>query len=158
MFHFAGLVGLNLAEELLLKNLTTHRPRPDAAVKGPVLREGSPVTLIAVDGFGPQGATPDQKATFVLAQDLTQGGRVFASAGDVASGLVTQVNAGDAPVGAVTTALDNVTLCARNVNVPLRSNQVRGAATPVQYEVLPGSGKIEIQLFVAADVEFPEKH
>jgi hypothetical protein len=50
-----------------------------------------------------------------------------------------------------------VTLRAGSVDVPLRSNQVRGAATPVQYEVLPGSGKIEIKLFVAANVEFPEK-
>jgi hypothetical protein len=43
-----------------------------------------------------------------------------------------------------------------NINVPLRSNQVRGAATPVQYRELPGSGKMEITLFVAEDVAFPE--
>jgi hypothetical protein len=41
-------------------------------------------------------------------------------------------------------------------NVPLRSNQVRGAATPVQYHELPGSGKVEITLFVAEDAAFPE--
>jgi hypothetical protein len=33
-----------------------------------------------------------------------------------------------------------------NVNVPLRSNQARGAATPVQYQELPGSGKVEVTL------------
>jgi hypothetical protein len=157
MFHFAGLVGLNLAEELFLKKLTTHTSEPGAAVKVPVLREGSPVTLIAVDGFGPQGSTPGQKVTFVLAQDLTEGGTVFATAGDVASGLATQVNAGNTPGGAGTVVLDKVTLLAGNVNVPLRSNRVRGAATPVQYEVLPGSGKVEIKLFVAANAEFPGK-
>lgn len=157
MFHFAGLVGLNLAEELFLKKLTTHTSEPEAAVKVPVLCEGNPVTLIAVDGFGPQGATPGQKVTFVLAQALTQGGTVFATAGDVASGLATQVNAGNTPGGVGTIVLDKVTLLAGNVNVPLRSNQVRGAATPVQYEVLPGSGKVEIKLFVAANVEFPGK-
>ncbi len=157
MFHFAGLVGLNLAEELLLKKLTTHRSKPEAAVKGSVLREGSPVVLIAVDGFGPQGATAGQKVTFVLAEDLTRDGTVFASTGDVASGLATQVNAGSTPSVVETIVLDKVTLLAGNVNIPLRSNQVRGAATPVQYEVLPESGKIEIKLFVAADVGFPEK-
>jgi hypothetical protein len=157
MFHFAGNVGLNLAEELFLKKLTTHTPEPEPDVKVPVLREGSPVTLIAVDGFGSQGAAPGQKVTFVLAQDLTQGGTVFATAGDVASGLVTQLNAGDIPGGAQTIALDQVVLLAGNVNVPLRSNQVRGAAAPVQYELLPGSGKVEVKLFVAANVEFPDK-
>jgi hypothetical protein len=41
-------------------------------------------------------------------------------------------------------------------NVPLRSNQVRGTATPVQYKELPGSGKLEVTLFVAENVEFPQ--
>jgi len=38
----------------------------------------------------------------------------------------------------------------------LRSNQARGAATPVQYHELPGSGKVVITLFVAENVVFPE--
>ena len=98
-----------------------------------------------------------EKVVFVLAEDLTQGGKVLASTGDVASGLVTQVSAGDTPGATGTVVLQNMMLQAGNANVPLRSNQVRGAATPVQYEALPGSGKIEVKLFVAANVEFPEK-
>jgi hypothetical protein len=158
MFHFAGLVGINLAEELFLKKLTTHASGPQAAAPVPVLREGSPVTLIAVDGFDAQAATPGQKVTFVLARNLTEGETVLATAGDVASALVTHVDAAGTPGGGRTIALDDVTLLAGNVNVPLRSNQVRGAATPVQYEVLPGSGKVEVKLFVAANVEFPKHH
>ena len=155
MFHFAGLIALNLGEEFFLKKLTTHASAA-AGAKPPVLPEGTPVTLIAVedsDGQLPVGQT----VTFVLAQELTESGKVLATTGDVASGLVNQVNPVSNSGGTGAIALQNVTLRAGNVNVPLRSNQVRGAATPVEYEVLPGSGKIEVKLFVAANVAFPEK-
>jgi len=115
------------------------------------------VKLIAVDGFGPQGVLGGQTVTFVLAEELTHSGRDLARTGDVASGVVTQVNAGNSPDAAGSIALQNVTLRAGgNVNVPLRSNQARGAVTPVQYQELPGSGKLEVTLFVAEDVAFPE--
>ncbi len=153
MFHFAGLIGLNLAEELFLKKLTTHTPE-DQSANTPVLREGTPVHLIAVEGFGtppPAGQT----VTFVLAEDLTQSGKVLAKAGAIASGVVTEVSAGNGPNGAKSVALQHVTLRAGSVNVPLRSSQVRGPAGPVQYKELPGSGKVEVTLFVAENVEFP---
>jgi hypothetical protein len=41
------------------------------------------------------------------------------------------------------------------VSVPLRSSQVRGVAAPVQYKVLE-SGKVEVTLFVAENVEFSD--
>jgi hypothetical protein len=154
MFHFAGLVGLNLGEELFLKRFTTHTRDVQPAANVPVLREGTPVRLVAVEGFGAQVPATGQKVVFVLAENLTQSGKVLASTGDVASGVVTQVSAGASGTGTV--ALQSMMLQAGNVNVPLRSNQVRGAAAPVQYEVLPGSGKIEVKLFVAANVDFPE--
>ena len=53
-------------------------------------------------------------------------------------------------------AFEGVTLRAGNVNVPLRSSQVRGSVGPVQYKQLPESGKIEVTLFVAGNVQFPE--
>lgn len=156
MFHFVGVIGLNLGQELLLKKFTSHAPVKSGA-NGPVLREGSPVTLIAVDGLGAQGATAGHTVTFVLAEDLTQSGKVLARTGDVASGLVTQVSGENTPNAAGGVALQNVTLRASDMNVPLRSNQIRGAATPAQYKELPGSGKVEVTLFVAQSVEFPEK-
>ncbi len=153
MFHFAGLIGLNLGEELFLKRLTSHTPANSAA-SIPVLREGSPVTLIAVDGFSRRESSAGQTVTFVLAEDLIHDGKVLAKTGDVASGTVTQVIAGstDSP-GSV--ALQNVTLRAGDVNVPLRSNAVRGAAAPVHYKELPGSGKVEVTLFVAQSIPLP---
>jgi hypothetical protein len=155
MFHFAGMIGLNLSEELFLKKLTSHAPAKSAH-SIPVLREGSPVTLIAVDGFAGR-STAGQTVTFVLAEDLTQNGKVLAKTGDVASGLVTQVTAGATPDAPGSVALQNVTLRAGGaINVPLRSNQVRGATTPVQYKELPGSGKVEVTLFVAQNVVLPD--
>jgi hypothetical protein len=134
MFHFGGLIALNLGQEFFLKRITSHAPRGSAA-SGPTLREGTPVKLIAVDGFGSQRVVGGQTVTFVLAEEVSQRGR------DAAGSV----------------ALQRMMLRAGgNINVPLRSNQVRGAATPVQYHELPGSGKVEITLFVAEDVAFPE--
>jgi len=156
LFHFAGLVGVNLAEEFLLKTLTTNRPQNDPAAGTTVLREGSPVTLIAVDGFGVEEAAPGQTVTFVLAQDLIIGGKVLARAGGVASGQVTQVSGTIASGEARSVSLERVVLRAANMNVPLRSSQVRGVGGPVQYRQLPGSDRVELTLFVAQDVQFPE--
>ncbi len=156
MFHFAGLICLNLAEEFFLKKVTSHAPGGSAA-SALTLREGTPVRLIAVDGFGSPGVVGGQTATFVLAEELTQRGRELARTGDVASGVVTEVTAGNNPDAAGSVALQKMMLRAGgNINVPLRSNQARGAVTPVQYHELPGSGKVEITLFVAEDVAFPE--
>jgi len=155
MFHFAGLVAVNLAEELFLKKVTRNAPEDQSAASAPVLREGSPVPLIAVDGFGAKAATVGQTVTLVLAEDLTVHGTVVAKTGDVASGQVGQVTAAKAPGEAMSVALQRVTLLAGNVNVPLRSSQARGAGGPVQYKELPESGKVEVTLFVAQDVQFP---
>jgi hypothetical protein len=154
MFHFAGLVGLNLAEEFLLKKVTHHVPETSSAAK-PVLPEGSPVPLIAVDGLRAAGVTAGQTITFVLAEDLTLRGKVLAHAGDVASGEVAEVDTADSPSDATGIALQRVMLRAGGVNVPLRSSQARGVAGPAQYKELPESGKVEVTMFVAESVQFP---
>jgi hypothetical protein len=155
MFHFAGLVALNLGEEFLLKHVTSHTPENHAA-NFQVLREGTSVPLIVVDGFNTEQAAPGQTITFVLAQDLTVRGETLAKTGDVASGQVSQVAEAQAPGEPISVALDQVTLRAGSVNVPLRSNQVRGVVNPMQYKKLPESGNVEVTLFVAQDVPFPE--
>jgi hypothetical protein len=53
-------------------------------------------------------------------------------------------------------ALERVVLHAGSVTVPLRSNQARGVLNPMQYKKMPDSGKVEVTLFVAEDVRFPE--
>ena len=156
MFHFAGLVAVNLAEELFLKKATSNTPEVQSAANTPVLREGTAVPLIAVDGFSAETVTAGQTVTLVLAEDLTVRGNLVARTGDVASGQVGQVTAAKTPGDAMSVALQGVTLRAGTVNVPLRSSQVRGSAGPVQYKQLSESGKVEVTLFVAKNVHFPE--
>jgi len=154
MFRCAGSVALNLAEEFFLKKLTTNAPRRESLVDVPVLREGTVVPLIAVDGFSAEGTAVGRAVSFVLAEDLTVRGNVLARAGDVASGQVSEVST--VPGGATSVRLERVMLRAGNMNVPLRSSQVRVASGPVQYKELPESGKVEVTLFVAENVSFPE--
>jgi hypothetical protein len=156
MFHFGGLAAMNLAQEFFLKRLTHNAPDDRSAAVAVILPEGSPMQLIAVDGFNAEGAAVGQTVTLVLAEDLTILGKVVARAGDVASGQVTRVAAG-APGDARSVALQQIMLRAGSVNVPLRASQVRGDAGPVRYKELPGSGKIEVTLFVAQRVEFPNE-
>ncbi len=150
MFHFVGLVAMNLAQEFLLKKVTSHKP---ASAANTVLREGTPVRLLALHGLA-DGRTVD----FILAEDLIVGGKVLASAGDIASGQVGKVDRAQDSGEAVSVTLERVMLRAGNVNVPLRSSQVRGGAGPQQCRKLPESGKIELTLFVATDVQFPKDH
>jgi hypothetical protein len=155
LFHFAGSVGVNLAEEFLLKKLTTNSSQNDRAAGTTVLREGSPVTLIAVHGFGEEAA-PGQTVTFVLAQDLIIEGKVLARTGAVASAQVAQVSPAITSGEARSVSLERVMLRTANMNVPLRSSQVRGVGGPTRYRELPGSDKVEVTLFVAQDVQFLE--
>lgn len=155
MFRFAGLLGVNLAEEFFMKKLTTHKPTIEAE-NVPVLREGTPVRLIAVDGFRANGAMTGQTVSFVLAEDLVVNGKVLASTGEVASGQVGQVSPGERSDDGSKIGLEQVILRAGPVNVPLRSSQSRGAPSPMQYKELPESGKTAVTLYVARSVPFPE--
>ncbi len=153
LFRFMGRVAVDLSQELLLNKLTTNAP-PDA--KAPVLREGTPVPLIAVAGLNTQGVPTGKTVSFVLAQDLVVDGKVVAKAGAVASAQVGQVSLGTAPDEPGDVGLERVMLRAGGMNVPLRSSEVRGVAGPMQYKQLPGSGKLAVTLYVAESVQFPE--
>jgi len=155
LFRFGGLMGLNLAEEFLLKKVTTNAP-VQLAQEGPILREGTPVALIAVDGLSPAGASSGETVRFVLAQDLRVDGKVLAKAGDVATGQADHVSAGNTPTDVNSVALGGVNLQAGKMSVPLRSNQVRGVVAPMQYKELPDGGKFEVTLFVAQNVQFAD--
>ncbi len=154
MFRFAGGIVLNLMQEFVLKKLTSHAGNQDA--NPPVLREGTPVPLIAVNGLDAAGFKTGEPVSFVLSQDLTVDGKVVAKAGNIASGQVGQVTPGKSPDEATNIGLERVTLRLGPVDVPLRSSQVRGAAGPMQYRELPESGKIAVTLYVAQTVQLPE--
>jgi hypothetical protein len=155
MFRFGGLVSMNLAEEFFLKKVTTHKPAVEAE-NVPVLHEGTPVPLIAVDGLSPDGAAAGKAISFVLAQDLTADGKVVARTGDVASGQVGQLSSGNGSDEASNIGLERVTLLTGQVDVPLRGSQLRGTTSPMRYKELPDSGKIAVTLYVARSVPFPE--
>lgn len=155
MFRFSGAVALNLAQEFVLKKLTSNTPRGQAA-NVPVLREGTPVPLIAVDHLTNGAVTTGQTVSFVLAEDLTVDGKVVAKAGDVASGQIGLVSPGKSRDDASSVGLQRVILRAGAVDVPLRSRQVRGVVGPTQYKELPGSGKIAVTLYVAQSIQFLE--
>jgi hypothetical protein len=155
MFHFVGLAAVNLAQEFLLKRLTSHKPELQAAANT-VLREGTPVRLIAVHGFSAEEARDGRAVDFILAAELIVNARVLARAGAIASGQVGQVSRAQVSGEAISVILEGVMLRAGNVDVPLRSSQARGGAGWLQYRELPESGKIQLTLFVAKDVEFPE--
>jgi hypothetical protein len=155
MFHFGGLVALNLAQEFVFSRLTSHKP-VQAAASRTVLREGTPVPLIAVDAVLAEPAKDGRSVNFVLEEDLSVAGKVVVKSGEVASGQVGDISGAKDPGQAMSVTLEGVTLRAGNVNVPLRSNQVRGDAGPARYRELPGSGKVEVKLFVAQDVAIPD--
>jgi hypothetical protein len=154
MFHFVGLVAVNLGQEFLLKKLTSHKPELQSAAT--VLREGTPVRLIAVDDFSADEAHDGRTVNFILAEELIVNGKVLAKRGDIASGQVGQVNRAQVAGGAISIMLEGVMLRAGSVDVPLRSSQARGGAGRLQCRELAESGKIELTLFVAKNVEFPE--
>jgi hypothetical protein len=156
MFHFLGRVGLNLGEEFFLKKITTNAPMDKTAANSPVLREGTPVSLIAVDGLTDKKATPGQTISFVLSEDLRVDGKVVVKTGAVASGQVAQVNAAKSEGEPNSVGLERVRLRAGDVDVPLRGNQVRGAGGAMQYKELPGSGKIAVTLYVADNVRLAD--
>lgn len=83
-------------------------------------------------------------------------GKVLARTGDTASGQVDRMSAGETAGEASSVEFGRVMLRAGKVSVPLRSGQVRGVNRAMQRKELSDSGKIEVTLFVAQNVHFPE--
>jgi hypothetical protein len=156
LFHFAGQIGVNLAQEFLLKKLTSNKPPTELAANTPVLREGTPVALIALDRLDAERVPTGRTISFVLAQDLTVDGKVLARAGDTASGQVGRMSGEESAGETSSTEFGRVMLRAGKVSVPLRSSHVRGTTSAMQWKALSDSGKVEVTLFVAQNVQFPE--
>ena len=112
--------------------------------------------LIVVDSFSTEGPKAGQGITFVVAQELAVNGQTLAKPGEVALGQVSQVSSAKASGEPMSVAMQQVSLTVGTVKVPLRSSEVRGFFNPVQFQERPESGKVEVTLFVAEDVPFPE--
>jgi hypothetical protein len=52
-------------------------------------------------------------------------------------------------------SLERMHLKVGNTDVPLRSNQIRGAASALEYHRLEDSGRIALTLYVAENVTLP---
>jgi hypothetical protein len=156
LFHnvlegFGGRAENHLAEEFIMRHLTTHT-RKAAAASQAILREGTPVSLISVEDLSSKTKENAGPIAFVLANDIQVGGATVARIGAIASGQVSYQSEAGGDAQATHVALDRVRLKVGSADVPLRSTPVRGSAGALQYHRLEGSGRIAIELYVAADV------
>lgn len=160
LFHnvllgFGGRASAHLLQEFVYRKLTTHVPKIAAAPSLPILREGTPVSLISVEDLSSKTAQNAGPIAFVLAGDIKVGGTIIAKAGSKALG---QANYASGPGGngePMHVALEGVRLKVGNAEVPLRSTQARGASGAFEYHRLEDSGRIAITLYVAGNIALP---
>ncbi len=160
LFHnvllgFAGRAAGNLAQEFVLRKVTSHVPRTAATLSQPILREGTPVSLISVDDLISKTAENAGPIFFVLAMDIQVGGATVAKAGSKAWGQVSYTSGPAGDGQAMHIGLERVRLKIGNTDVPLRSNQIRGDGGALEYHRLEDSGRIAIMLYVAENVTLP---
>jgi hypothetical protein len=74
LFGIGGSAANNLFEEFLSRKITTHVPKAAMALSKPILREGTPVSLISVEELGSKTAEGAGPIDFVLANDIQVGG------------------------------------------------------------------------------------
>jgi hypothetical protein len=152
LLDFAGRATHNLLQEFVLRKVSRHVPKTTALQSQPILRAGTPVTLISMEGLSTKVAENTGPIGFVLASDLQVDGVLVAEAGTQAWGRMTYAAAPDA--GRVKVDLDRVRLTVGHIDVPLRSTQVANGDRAVGYHRLENSDKIVIVLYVDRDVRF----
>jgi Carboxypeptidase regulatory-like domain len=160
LFHdvllgFAGRIGGNLFEEFLLRKVTTHVPKTALTQSGPILREGTPVSLISIEDLNSKTAKDSGPISFVLAGDIQVDGAIVAKAGSKAWGQVSYASGPGAEIGAIGVGLDHVHFKVGSTEVPLRSTPARKGAGTLEYRRLEDSGRIAIVLYVAATTALP---
>ena len=159
LFHnvllgFGGRAGGNLFEEFLLRKLTTHVPKRANAFQ-PILREGTPVSLISVEDLSSKTAKDAGPIAFVLASDVKVGDVSVAQAGAKAWGQVSYASGPGAGDEAVHVGLDGVWLKVGNSEIPLRSTPLRKGGGALEYRRVEDSGRIAVVLYVAQNTALP---
>jgi hypothetical protein len=160
LFHnvllgFGGRASGNLFEEFLFRWVTTHVPKTALAQHPPILRDGTPVSLISVEDLSSKTAKDAGPIAFVLAGDIQVGSAIVAKAGSRASGQVSYAGVPGAGDDAVHVRLDRVRLKVGNAEVPLRSTQRREGGGGLEYRRLEDSGRIAIVLYVDGNIALP---
>jgi hypothetical protein len=162
LFHdvlggIGGNAAGNLFEEFLSRKITTHVPTAAMARFKPILREGTPVSMISVEELRSKTADGAGPIDFVLANDILVGGVLVAKAGSKAAGEVRYTsgpNAGEA----MHVELEQVHLKVGSAEVPLRSTPLRKGGAALAYHRLEDSERIAIVLYVAQNTALPAAH
>jgi len=149
LFGIAGSAANNLFEEFLSRKITSHVPKPAMALSKPILREGTPVSLISIEELGSKTAEGAGPIDFVLANDIKVGGVIVAKAGSKAWGQVSFAGGPNAGGEAIHVELERVRLKVGSTEVPLRSTPLRKGAGVLGYHRLEDSDRIAIVLYVA---------
>lgn len=152
MIDFGARAFQHVLQEFVLRKITTNVPAAAAVSAQPMLREGTPVSLISVEDLSSKTAGESGAIDFVLTGDIRVDGAIAAPAGSKASGQVSYTNVPGSETQATRLALEKVHLKVGNVEVPLRSTQPRGGNGAVEVHRLENSGRIAIVLYVAENI------
>jgi hypothetical protein len=157
LFHdvllgFSGRAQGHLLQEFVYRKFTTHAPKM-LVRNQPILRDGTPVSLISVEDLRSTTAQNGRPVTFVLSKDLEVSGVLAAKAGSQATG---QANYAPAPPAAgansIQLSLENVHLKVGGKDVLLRSSPEKGGAGALEYHWVEETGRIALVLYVAQNV------
>jgi hypothetical protein len=155
LFGFGGTAVSNLFEEFLSRRITTHVPKAALALSKPILREGTPVSLISVEELSSKTDDGARPIDFVLANDIQVGGVLVAKAGSKAGGQVRYVSGPNAGGEAMHVELERLHLKVGTAEVPLRSMPLRKGPAALIYRRLEDSDRIAIVLYVAQNTALP---
>ncbi len=155
LFGIGGNAAGNLFEEFLSRKITTHVPKAAMGLSKPILREGTPVSLISVEELSPKTAKGAGPIDFVLADDIRVGGVLVAKAGFKAGGQVSYSGGPNAGGEATHVELERVHLKVGSAEVPLRSTPLRKGGAALEYHRLEDSERIAIVLYVAENTALP---
>jgi hypothetical protein len=160
LFHnvllgFGGRASGNLFEEFLFRLVTSHVPKTAMAQHPPILRDGTPVSLISVEDLTSKTAQDAGPIAFVLASNIQVGSAIVARAGSKASGQVRYASVPGSGDNAMHVGLDHVRLTVGSTEVRLRSTQRRDGGGGLEYHRLEDSGRIAIVLYVDGNIPLP---
>jgi hypothetical protein len=152
LWGLGGSAANNLFEEFVSRKITTHVPKAAMALSKPILREGTPVSLISVEDLGPKTDEGARPIGFVLATDILVGGVIVAKAGSKAWGQVSYASGPNAGGEATHVELERVRLKVGSTEVPLRSTPLRKGGGALGYRRLEDSERIAVVLYVAENI------
>ncbi|MGA2736987.1 MAG: carboxypeptidase-like regulatory domain-containing protein [Bryobacteraceae bacterium] len=155
LWGFGGSAAGNLFEEFLSRKITTHVPKAALALSKPILREGTPVSLISVAELSAGKGAGAGSIDFVLASDIQAGGVLVARAGSKAGGQVRYAGGPNAGGEAMHVELEQVRLKVGSAEIPLRSTPLRKGGAALVYHRVEDSERIAIVLYVARDTALP---